>query len=279
MNEIKNSNSVTFEGINAKVVRADDRLASLKDEMNRFCKELRQSVNREVREDTDEQVWIYRGETPKVPLEWSVRIGEILYNLRSALDHLVWQLVLVNGQTPGRHNTFPIVTDESKWDEEKTRKLKGISQRDEEMIRRLQPYTGGVTLPSFPFDVSAFWALHTLCNIDKHRHLILAAISLDMSKPIFEHDFSPVQGLEGRVYPGKIVKDKVLSCFNSAEAEINPSFQIGVSFESFENIEPKKEDWLAETIFPSLFKRPASTVLCKCLKAVQGALNTFKATL
>lgn len=277
MNEIKNNNLVTFEGVNAKVARADDGLASLKDEMNRFCKELRRSVNREIREDTDEQVWIYRGETPKVPFGWSVRIGEILYNLRSALDHLVWQLVLANGQTPGQYNSFPIVSDKSKWDKEKTRKLKGISQRDEEMIRRLQPYTGGVTLPSFPFDVSAFWALHTLCNIDKHRHLILAAISLDARKPIFDHDFSPVQGLKGRVYPGKIVKDKVLSCFNNAETEINPFFQIGVSFERFENIELKKEDRLAGIFSRSLFVSPASTVLCKCLKAVQGALNIFKA--
>ena len=265
MNEIKNSNLITFEGVNAKVTRADDGLASLKDEMNRFCKYLRQSVNRKVRESTDEQVWIYRGETPKVPLGWSVRIGEILYNLRSALDHLVWQLVLANGQTPGRHNTFPIVTDESKWEKEKSRKLKGISQKNEEIIRRLQPYTGGINLP---FDVSALWTLHTLCNIDKHRHLILAAINLDARKPIFDHNFSPVQGLKGRVYLGKIVKGKVLSCFNKAEIEINPSFQIGVSFDRFENTEVKKEDRLA--------KIPASTVLCKCLNAVQGALNIFR---
>ncbi|MDE2734093.1 MAG: hypothetical protein OXI72_06845 [Gemmatimonadota bacterium] len=276
MNEIKNNNLVTFEGVNAKVARADNGLTSLKDEMNRFCKELWRSVNREIREDTDEQIWIYRGETPKVPLGWSVRIGEILYNLRSALDHLVWQLVLINGQTPGQYNSFPIVSDKSKWDKEKSRKLKGISQKDEEMIRRLQPYTGGINLP---FDVSAFWALHTLCNIDKYRHLILAAISLDMSNPIFGHDFSPVQGLKGQVYSGKIVKGKVLSCFNNAETEINPSFQIGVSFEKFENIELKKEDRLAEIFSRSLFVRPASTVLCKCLKAVQGALSIFKATL
>ena len=273
MNEIKNSNLVTFEGVNAKVARADYGLSSLKDEMNRFCKNLRQSVDREVREDTDEQVWIYRGETPKVPLGWSVRIGEILYNLRSALDHLVWQLVLANGQTPGRHNTFPIVSDESNWNKEKSRKLKGMNEKDEEMIWRLQPYTGGMNLP---FDVSAFWTLHTLCNIDKHRHLILGAISLDARKPIFGDDFSPVQGLKGQVYLGKIVKDKILSCFNNAETEIYPSFQIDVSFERFENIDPKKEDWLAEIIFSSLFEMPASTVLSKCLKAVQGALNIFK---
>ena len=186
-------------------------------------------------------------------------------------------MVLANGQTPGRHNTFPIVSDKSKWDQEKTRKLKGISQRDEEMIRRLQPYTGGGTLPSFPFDVSAFWMLHTLCNIDKHRHLILAAINLDARKPIFDHDFSPVQGIEGRVYLGKIVKGKILSCFNNAETEINPSFQIGVSFERFENIELRKEDQLAEIFSRSLFVSPASAVLCKCLNAVQGALNIFKA--
>ena len=28
------------------------------------------------------------------------RWGEVAYNLRSGLDHLVWQLVLANGETP-----------------------------------------------------------------------------------------------------------------------------------------------------------------------------------
>jgi hypothetical protein len=36
-------------------------------------------------------------DVPMPDLEWSIRIGEILHQLRSALDHLAWQLVLLDG--------------------------------------------------------------------------------------------------------------------------------------------------------------------------------------
>jgi hypothetical protein len=45
---------------------------------------------------------------------WGVRVGEFAHDLRSALDNLVWQLVLVNGKEPGDHNQFPIYTEANK---------------------------------------------------------------------------------------------------------------------------------------------------------------------
>ena len=41
---------------------------------------------------------------------WGVLIGEILHNLRSALDHLIWQLVILEtGAPPTTTKTaFPI---------------------------------------------------------------------------------------------------------------------------------------------------------------------------
>ena len=54
--------------------------------------------------------------------------------------------------------------------------LSGVSESAVDMIRRLQPYTGG---PALPFNVGAFWQLHSLCNIDKHRHLVFAVVSSD----------------------------------------------------------------------------------------------------
>ena len=153
------------------------------------------------------------------PSDW----GEILYNLRSALDHLVWRLVLVNGEEPGRHNAFPIVNDESKWDEVKTRKLKGLSRDVAARIERLQPYTGGIGLQ---FNVFAFRTLHTLCNIDKHRYLMLAVIGSGGIEPIiFGHNHPPLDRpstsppLQGRGTPGKIKRGKVLLCLNNAKAK------------------------------------------------------------
>ena len=141
-----------FKGIHAKISRASDQIDSLKADMDRFCENIRRSIVPEVHKEADEQVWVYRGETPNGPIEWSVRLGEILYNLRSALDHLVWQLVLANEQTPGRRNAFPIVNDECDW-KRATRQLEGVAPEDQQIIRYLQPFTGGINLP---FDVGIF---------------------------------------------------------------------------------------------------------------------------
>ena len=80
-------------GIHAKLFRAEQQIQNIIDEADALCKRVKQGIVRDVCSD-DEQIWIYRNETPEAPLRWSILIGEILYNLRSALDHMVWQLVL-----------------------------------------------------------------------------------------------------------------------------------------------------------------------------------------
>ena len=260
-----------LEGIRGKITRAEDGLALLTDEMSRFCRELQESVQHEVREDRDEQVWVYRGETPNVPIEWSIRTGEILYNLRSALDHLAWQLVLVNGQTPGPHNAFPIVDRESAWDSRRDRDLRGMSELAIARIRWLQPYGGGLNLP---FDVSAFLHLHTLCNIDKHRHLILAAINLDMARPIFDSEPPLVKGLEGSVYSGVISEGKLLCRCNKAEAALHPSLKFCIGL-NIDTDEPMPENRLNEDTRRIFSVSPVTHILGECLAAVRGAMDLF----
>src|SRR5215217_8372120 len=41
---------------------------------------------------------------------WSPILGDIVHNMRSALDHLAWQLVLRNRSKPSTGNLFPIFT-------------------------------------------------------------------------------------------------------------------------------------------------------------------------
>ena len=255
-----------FEGVDAKTKRACTQLNALKTDMDGLCLDVQKSIVHEIQEDANKQAWIFRGEKPDIPIEWSVRIGEILYNLRSALDHLVWGLVITNGETPGRHNEFPIVNDITEWDSHKSRKLRGVSSKVENMINRLQPYTGGMNLP---FDVSAFWTLATLCNIDKHRHLNLVAAVSSGVEPIvfdFNHPLShrPERNLplRGAGVLGEIKRDMVLLHLGDATAELYPSFQIDLRFEDIG--EPKAT---AGTV-PS--------ILNECLKAVRGAVDLFK---
>ena len=115
-------------GVHAKLHRAEQRIRELAVEMDELCGEIQQGIVRKAREDIDEQVWIYQGPTPHTPVEWSITTGEILYNLRSALDHLVWQLVINHGQTPGRHNNFPVTKDSRRWQQERGGALRGVSK-------------------------------------------------------------------------------------------------------------------------------------------------------
>ena len=107
--------------------------------------------------------WI--DDTPKVPADYSIRIGEIAYNLRSALDHLVWQLVLAKGACPSTNNAFPIYQDEEKYKNNATRKLKGVAPIHCDLIEEFQTYHGQRGVGAH------LWMLDIICNIDKHRRL------------------------------------------------------------------------------------------------------------
>ncbi len=253
----------TLVGIHAKLRRAEYQIRKTTSEAGRLCGDVRQSIVREVRKEVDEQVWVYRGEMPDAPVEWSVIFGEILYNLRSALDHLVWQLVLANGQTPGRHNGFPIATDHQRWQDAKDRQLKGISQRHEAMIGYLQPYTGGINLP---FDVSMLRVLNDLSNMEKHRHLIVAVIASKGVEPIMsgvEHpeldDSITSPPFKGVNVLGKVETGKVLLRFNNADTEIRPSFQVDLCF--------------GNSAPPRARASPVPLVLEKCFRTVEGSVE------
>ncbi len=249
-------------GIHAKLLRAEHQLKQITNEANWLCSDVQHGIVREVREDVDKQVWVYRGEVPNAPISWSVIFGEILYNLRSALDHLVWQLVLVNGQTPGRHNAFPITNDAQGWEKIKDNLLNGVSSRHKSMISYLQPYIGGMYLP---FDVSKFKLLDDLSNIEKHRYLIVAFIAsmgpandgiLGIDPPELV-DSSVRAPFEGLARLGKIKNGKELLEFNNSHIEASsPSFQIALCFADKE-----------------LMYSSAPNILAQCLRTVRGTID------
>ena len=248
-------------GIHAKLRRAEHQIQKINDEADTLCKKVSQGIARDLCGD-DEQVWSYRNETPEAPVGWSILIGEILYNLRSTLDHLVWQLVLNNEQRPGRHNEFPIAKDHQDWQREEIRTLKGVSQRHKAKIGYLQPFTGGIYLP---FDVSMLKVLDTLSNIEKHRHLVVAviasngieAMTLDFNQPELG-DLNARPPYKGTAFHAKIEKGKVLARFNNADTPLYPSFLVDVRFAG----EAKR--WPMGASVP--------VVLTRCLDTVKGAV-------
>ena len=163
---------VTLEGVNAKIQRAQDEIERLSKDVADSCEAQRSLFSEELRPDVGDKIWVFRGETPIVPIEFSIRLGEVIYNLRSALDQLVWQLVHANYRTPGRHNEFPILNDESRFNEAVKSKLKGVSQKSLYKIKEMQPFSEND-------EWSALKTLHSLCNTDKHRSVIFPYYILD----------------------------------------------------------------------------------------------------
>lgn len=116
-----------------------------------------------------------RSETPD---RFALLIGDVVHNLRSALDHLAWQLVVANGQMPksGPGGTqFPIYEPKPGA---KTPQgvVQGISAEAQKVIDRMKPYKGGN---------NDLWMLQQLDITDKHKLLIVTAFALSGVMPTF----------------------------------------------------------------------------------------------
>lgn len=116
---------------------------------------------------------------PAIDPNLAVIVGEVFYNLRSAYDHIANQLVRLDGRSePTKRTQFPV--RESRTDEDGNDRITNlrpcVSRRDIlDALDAVQPYTVN------PYFNSYLWAICKLCNIDKHRVLLVmvAAMSLD----------------------------------------------------------------------------------------------------
>jgi hypothetical protein len=160
----------TFAGVYAKLDRADEHLAELKglllEHMTRP-----DLVSGTVEYDATEQKlyrdWKVQTLPPKIP----VVAGDVVHNLRSALDHTVWQLVIANGGHPTSNTQFPICSDPPATG------LKidgGVSEAALDVVTQAQPYAVPFDWPDHPLTV-----LRHVSNIDKHRELARGTHGID----------------------------------------------------------------------------------------------------
>jgi hypothetical protein len=103
----------------------------------------------------------------KLPFDALAAAGDVIHNLRSALDYLAQQLVWAgSGSEPSRQVQFPISKDAAAYEADKARRVEGMRPKAIKAIDRLKPYKGGN---------EALWKIHELNNIDKHRLLFTYA--------------------------------------------------------------------------------------------------------
>ena len=102
---------------------------------------------------------------PPVPDDFSILAGEAIYHLRTALDHLIFELIRANKHEPSRENMWPVLSQQD-VSLLKSR-TQGVSETAIKLIESHQPYSLGSSYQDHPL-----WQLNKLNNWDKHNFLI-----------------------------------------------------------------------------------------------------------
>jgi hypothetical protein len=155
-----------FDSIEPKIKRAYKHVSDLEDAIIAFKETNPGSIGAKKNSKTG-QIQYCVVEAPNVPLEISLIAGDILQNLRSALDYLAFRLVEANGKIPDSNTSFPIADSFGEYKTQSARKIKLMSHSAIDAINSIKPYKGGN---------DTLWRLHRLNNIDKHRLLLMVGV-------------------------------------------------------------------------------------------------------
>lgn len=160
--------SARLVGVRAKIERAKHHISDLEGQIVAFRGTNPYALRSDYDPQTGERVFraVVRAE---IPISFAVIAGEAAHHLRSALDHLAWQLVEANGGTPDWNTCFPLHNSPPRDEGTFTRKVQGMSATAVDLVRSKQPYQAG-------FEVLG--ALHEVDNFDKHRLLLVAAYGI-----------------------------------------------------------------------------------------------------
>ena len=250
---------VDSRGIDAKIHRARECLESLRSDITAHCEyqTQRRILEMESRARNPMLGGFHAREIDPgyVPMDFPIRVGEIAYNLRSALDHLVYALVLDNNGTPSNQHGFPILEDEATYRKHAPKRIQGMAHDRCGLIEAFQPFRGDIG--------RHLWMLHLICNVDKHRHLnvVNTHTSLDARFKV---------GIEPPRLPSRIVGGTALY-YNVQGTEhedtVEPHVVVDVCFRDPE-IEAASPGYRTASEREFQRRPPVIPVLSGCLSAV-----------
>src|ERR1051326_7683556 len=156
--------------VQSKVERAKKHVAHLNTEIGAFFASNPYEVGTK-RDPQTRKLIYYVSRANPVPIAISAITGDVIQNLRTELDYLHQQLLMVgtNSAVPskGKDATFYIDGDPNQpkhYETSLPAKVQGLRQDAIDALLDLEPYKGGKG--------HDLWTLNTLNNIDKHRLLV-----------------------------------------------------------------------------------------------------------
>lgn len=157
-------------GVVAKFNRSRQQFDVLRSEIGEFFEQDPRPHHSRGYFDPEAWEWIERFQIREAPpLRFGVVLGDCLHNLRSALDHLICQLTLLEGGTMAdcEKTQYPIASkSEEQFEGIADYRIPMLSKRHRAMVKQTQPYRAGDDASAHPLSVLA-----ELSNADKHRVL------------------------------------------------------------------------------------------------------------
>jgi hypothetical protein len=159
-------------GPHLKVARAIELLQALHSEATQFKMSRNLATGAEPRKETDtdgNEWWVVDcASVQEIPIRLALLAGDVVHNARSALDHIAYQLVRLDGGKPDERTATPLRSFEPKKGrslDSYEAALNGIAdKRALTFIASLQPYK-----PPKTVEREDLALLHELDIIDKHR--------------------------------------------------------------------------------------------------------------
>jgi hypothetical protein len=176
-----------------KIKRANTHIEEFQTALDAFKKTKPYQISG--KRDTKTREFIYYViKADPIPPDLSVISGDVLQNLRTALDYLIVSLIHAHsGPTADISKCgFPIFDEVPTTKDDESffaGKVKGMKNEAKELLRTLKPYKGGD---------DALWRLHALNNRDKHRLLLTAATTLRPFN-VGEHIRATRKNLKGHI--------------------------------------------------------------------------------
>jgi hypothetical protein len=162
-----------------KIERANRHISEVECALNAFY-DLKPYKVRTKRDPQTRRLIYYVASIEETPRHLLLAAGDAIQNLRSALDHLAFQLFLAGVGGKERDVQFPISADATAYKNAVPRRLPGVRQDALDLLDAVEPYKGGKG--------HQLWVLQELNNADKHRLLLTAGSafqSLDLGSYMY----------------------------------------------------------------------------------------------
>jgi hypothetical protein len=167
-----------------------------------------------------------------IPKKFGILIGETIYNLRAALDYLVYELAILDSGQTQKETQFPIEDTPEGWQRKMNgtkRKVKGIvvpdwgcslrglSNAHKEDIKLFQP--------CFGFNLTG--TLQSISNPDKHRTLTIIRPMSTLSVKTTSKGFTVINPAE----EGKTILFEVRSHPKDDSMDVNADVAFDIAFD------------------------------------------------